>query len=627
MANVIPPVDPNAPSSCLTPSGGEIEEQPLSERLRDDLVQWLSQDQLNFPDEGSAEESYLEVLLRYVPVLVSAIDENDRVIFASQWHLLLEGVNPSLSEIRSADELFPPFVLQRVYSMEAKEVGEELEPMEVSLPHKDGQPHVYQIYRIKILAPHGQLICTLGIDITANQHAENSLRDHKSRLDYMAFHDALTGLANRSYFYDHANACIVRAEEANAQLAIMLIDLDRFKIINDSLGHDAGDALLKLVSDVLAINLPQIDAVARLGGDEFVVVFENIRSAEDVVDSARMLLHELAKPLSVYGHEISVTASVGISIYPQDGASIDQLLKHADVAMYKAKSKGKNRSELFIQAMKESAVESLFMENDLRRAIDQHEMLLHYQPQICLDSGNIIGLEALVRWNSKERGMVSPASFIPLAEESGLIEPLGEWVLREACTRFHLWLDAGIDFGKIAVNLSAKQFRRKSFQKIITEILHETRLPPQYLELEITESSTMENAEESIRMIQELRKLGLTFAIDDFGTGYSSLAYLRRFPVQKLKIDRSFVSDIDSVNDDAVIAKSIIDLAHNMSMEVIAEGVERISQSNWLLSRGCNLVQGFYYCRPLSETRLMSLIENNAIVAREDANGLRFALH
>lgn len=584
---------------------------------------------------GRADSAlYFGLLMERVQALVSVVTPAGEVLFASRHHCQLAGVSSDVQDLREVRDLYPAVVHQRLESVVGESTAEK--DWDLSLNHKDGSLHHYHMWSLRILPAQQyafaggafapvesatEVIYTVGIDVTESQLAENVLREHKSHLNYAIFHDPLTGLANRSLFYDRITKSISRAKRNKSSLALMLLDLDRFKNINDSLGHDAGDTYLKEVSRRLQDELRNTDTVARLGGDEFVVVLENVTNSDVIEQIATKLLNGLAQPVTIQGHEITCTSSIGISVFPNDGDSIDQMLKHADTAMYRAKAAGKNRLQFYKSAMSDSAVNYLLLENDLRRALDQRDLCLFYQPQVDLNSGQIIGLEALVRWQHKDRGLVSPVHFIPLAEETGLIEPLGEWVLEHACERFQHWLDQGVDFGKIAVNLSTRQFRQERFENTVARILAKTGLAARYLELEITESSAMENAAATINMLKCLSGMGLSLAIDDFGTGYSSLAYLQRFPIQKLKIDRSFINDVDRDNQEASIAKSIIDLAHNMSLQVIAEGVERVSQSHWLFSRGCDQVQGYYYSKPLSEAQLMALINDTNKVVRK-ASGI-----
>ncbi len=565
-------------------------------------------------------------LLCQLPILLSIVDPDGQVLAVSQHHTRLMGAPDQVGDIKQRDQLFPAVVGGRVQSApRMADVDDQSAYWELEVRHKDGSEHTYRMMKIQIRGNYGDAECLIGLDVTETKENEDFLRNQKQQMDFVAFHDPLTGLANRSLFYESVHQSIARAKRTGDSVAIMLIDLDRFKKVNDSLGHDAGDAYLCYAAKHLQQVIRTTDTTARLGGDEFVVVLEDVHNRENVQKLADAVLASLAQTVIIQGHEIAGTASIGISIYPEDGNAVDQLLKHADQAMYHAKAAGKNRFEFFTRAMDDTAVNYLLLENDLRRAIDKGELSVHYQPQVDLRTGKIVGLEALARWAHKTRGSISPAHFIPLAEETGLIEPLGEWVLREACERFNYWLGEGINFNKIAVNLSAKQFTEKNFQTVVVDVLKKTGLPPQYLELEITESSAMAHASETIETLTELSSMGLSLAIDDFGTGYSSLAYLKRFPIQKLKIDRSFIDDIDSDEDssDAAIAQTIIDLAHNMKVQVLAEGVERKSQSTWLLERGCDQVQGFFYSRPLSEDQLLELISDGKAIWDKDGVRLK----
>ncbi len=556
-----------------------------------------------------ASETYLNAILRYSPALISVKDLDGNVVLASDHFKLMANIDDAGFVGKNIFDVYPKDVAQSICDIDtATKTKQQTFEVELDLMHKDGSMHTYLMVKFPLRSKENRVfgVCTIGTDISERKLAENALREQQSRLNYMAFHDSLTGLPNRSLFYDRIYHGLARARRSNSKVALMLLDIDRFKIINDSLGHDAGDLMLKAIAMRLNEGVRDMDTVARLGGDEFVVVLEGVHDIEDVIFVANKLLVTLARPMEISGHEITSTVSIGISIFPNDGEVTDELLKHADIAMYKAKEAGKNNCQFYTKGMNATAVNYLLLENDLRRALELNQFTLHYQPQIDLKTGYLMGVEALVRWQHPDRGLVSPAHFIPLAEETGLIVPIGEWVLREACRQQKLWLDAGKKVGKIAVNLSPRQFRQKNFPGKVEAILRETQLAAEYLELEITESCAMEHAGETINQLNQLNQMGMYLAIDDFGTGYSSLAYLQRFPIQKLKIDRSFVNDIHDDMNDAAITKTIIGLAHSMQLRVVAEGVETQNQADWLRQCGCDQAQGFLYAKPMSPIQFES---------------------
>ena len=556
-----------------------------------------------------ASETYLNAILRYSPALISVKDLDGNVVLASEHFKLMANIDEKGFVGKNVFDVYPADIAQSMWDIDvAARNKQQTFETELDLLHKDGTLHTYLVVKFPLRNKESEVfgVCTIGTDISERKLAENALREQQSRLNYMAFHDSLTSLPNRSLFYDRIFHGLARARRSNSKVALMLLDIDRFKIINDSLGHDSGDLLLKAIAMRLNEGVRDMDTVARLGGDEFVVVLEGVHDIDDVIFVANKLLVTLARPLEISGHEITTTVSIGVSIFPDDGSDADELLKNADIAMYKAKEAGKNNCQFYAKGMNATAVNYLLLENDLRRAVEQEQLTLHYQPQIDLQSGELMGVEALVRWQHPERGLVSPAHFIPLAEETGLIVPIGEWVLREACRQQKAWLNSGKHVGKMAVNLSPRQFRQKNFPGKVEAILRDTQLDAEYLELEITESCAMEHAGETINHLKRLNEMGLFLAIDDFGTGYSSLAYLQRFPIQKLKIDSSFVHDIHDDHNDAAIAKTIIGLAHGMQLKVVAEGVETEYQAEWLRQQGCDQAQGFLYAKPLSPKQFES---------------------
>ena len=442
----------------------------------------------------------------------------------------------------------------------------------------------------------------------ARAGAELERLHHEKQLTYLASHDALTALPNRNLLQDRLSQVIAHAQRAGQLMAVLFLDLDRFKTINDSLGHDTGDQVLTAVSSRLSACVRDGDTIARLGGDEFIILLNNLSREEDAATIASKIIGCFQQPVEVNGHELYITASIGISLYPQDGTDGNPLLKNADTAMYRAKDSGRNTFTLYNQAMNAQALRRLQMETALRHALERHELSLHYQPQVDLRSGLINGVEALLRWHSPEFGMVSPAEFIPFAEDTDLIIEIGKWVLETACRQTKQWNDTYHTELRIAVNLSARQFRQPDLPGQISNALRSSGLAPELLELEITEGTVMHNAEESVATLRRLRDMGVKLSIDDFGTGYSSLSYLKRFPINIVKIDQSFVRDITTDPDDAAIACSIIALAHSMKLQVIAEGVETQGQLGFLQAKLCDQMQGYYFSHPLPKEELGRLL-------------------
>ncbi len=440
---------------------------------------------------------------------------------------------------------------------------------------------------------HIHRIILLYSDITDRKQAELAIHQ-------LAYFDTLTSLPNRALLQDRLNQLVNQASRDQCLVAVIFLDLDRFKNVNDTLGHAAGDELLQEVAQRLAGLMRGSDTVARLGGDEFVILLPGIRHEEYAADVATKILETLAKPVMRDGQELICTGSIGIALYPTDGTNSDTLLKHADLAMYQAKEQGRNTFRFFSREMNTKAVQRLLLENSLRHAMERHEFRLCYHPLLDARTNQIVSCEALIRWQHPELGLLLPDSFIPLAEDTGLIIPIGEWVLRAACQQHRRWRKAGLTPVRVAVNISACQFRRGNLLATVERVLSETGTEPNYLELELTESILMQAPDEARETLNDLKALGVHLAIDDFGTGYSSLSYLKLFPIDRLKIPREFVRDITSNPDDATIAKAIVSLGNNLNMRVVAEGVERIDQLEFLVSHGCDELQGFYFAQPMS---------------------------
>jgi diguanylate cyclase (GGDEF)-like protein/PAS domain S-box-containing protein len=445
----------------------------------------------------------------------------------------------------------------------------------------------------------------------------------QERLQYLANYDSLTGLPNRTLFRDRLGHAMARARRSGQPMALMFLDLDHFKVINDSLGHEVGDQLLRHVAETLGNCLRRVDSLARhgarpaqdsftvsrLGGDEFTVIAEQVGSAEDAALLARRILEALETPLHWLDNELHVAASIGISMYPADDTDLDGLIRHTDMAMYRAKAMGRGTYSFFSEELSAEVAARLSLENHLRRALERQEFVLHYQPKVRLASGVVTGVEALIRWHAPGRGLVPPERFIRVLEDSGLILPVGAWAIRAACAELAAWDQAGAPPLTLAVNLSARQFRQPYLARFIADTLAETGVDPRRLELELTESLLMEDTESNRAVFASLAALGVRVAIDDFGTGHSSLSYLKRFAIDTLKIDRSFVSELPQDPEDCAIATAIVAMAHSLNMKVVAEGVETVEQADYLRGLGCNEIQGYLVSRALPAAQLLAWLE------------------
>ncbi len=461
-------------------------------------------------------------------------------------------------------------------------------------------------------------------------NAFNSLKRQEDRLRYLAYYDPLTNLPNRRSFNEQLNRILKRAQRHKESAALLFIDLDHFKRINDSIGHARGDRLLVEIARRLTSELREDDAInyfseasaierdedstlteiARLGGDEFTVVLSDVSDINDIEKVARRILDSLSQPIALQSHNPVVTPSVGIALYPQDGKDADTLVRNADTAMYVAKAEGRACYRFYNEEMNAKAVEQLKMEEELRDAMRNHELELRYQPQIDCKTGRVVSMEALVRWKHPQRGMVSPVEFIPVAESTGQIIELGEWVMDEVARNCLYWDDLGLKSFRVCVNISPLQFNQKNLPQWVGEFLDRSGLPPERLELELTESAIMTDAETNIARLRELKALGVDLAVDDFGTGYSSLSYLKRFPIDTLKIDQSFVADLDTP-DGAAIVDAILALARTLNLRVIAEGIENEYHLSYLVRNHCDLLQGFYFARPLYPEDVPAMLQEN----------------
>jgi diguanylate cyclase (GGDEF)-like protein len=479
-----------------------------------------------------------------------------------------------------------------------------LNSVELELKRKDGR-HVWVLQNLTL---SGERVHITLVDISDRKRAEEQIEFH-------AYHDVLTHLPNRKLFTDRLSQSVIHARRTHRPLAIMFVDLDHFKTINDTVGHTGGDELLLEMSHRLRACVRDDDTVARFGGDEFTIMLNELRQPEDAAPIAEKILAAVQEPLTIAGLSVEISASIGIAIYPTDGADSDALLRNADSAMYRAKEAGRNTYQLCTDEMKRRATERLSLETRLRRAIQEDQLTMHYQPQISLATGRIIGAEALIRWNDPERGLVHPSAFVPLAEESRLILPIGEWVLRTACRQMREWQTDGLDLERVSVNLSARQLQQQDFVDLVRRILADSGIAGSALELEITETTAMQNAEVTVEVLNSLRALGVAISIDDFGTGYSSLNYLKRFPISTVKIDGTFIRDVATSESDAAIVSAVIGIARSLRLQVIAEGVETEEQLSFLRRRRCDAAQGHLFSRAVTAEKLGRLLRERKTVS------------
>jgi diguanylate cyclase (GGDEF)-like protein/PAS domain S-box-containing protein len=559
-----------------------------------------------------ASEARFRVLTESSLDLISVVDEKGCIQYQSPALRHLLGFEPADTVGKKVADLVHPDDLEHATAAFRRiiETRQSNEPVEFRLRHRDSMWRTFESLGTNCLAnPHIHGVVFNSRDVTDRKVIQQ-------RIQHLAYHDNLTGLPNRSLLQDRLAHSIARAERTNRKVAVLFIDLDNFKNINDTLGHDVGDELLRQVSRRLSECVRLEDTIARQGGDEFIVLLDALDDGRGASVVAQKILNSLRQPFVLGGTEQHVSGSVGIALYPEDGRDAQTLMKNADTAMFHGKSLGKNTYQYFTAQMNIAVKRRMTLESALRRAVMQKDFVLQYQPQIDLETGQIIAVEALVRWETEDSGTVMPGDFIPLAEETGLINEIGEWVLREGCRQAREWLDMGLGRRRMAINLSARQFSDRGFLDMVTRVLAETGLEPSLLELEITESQVMRQTEGMILLLTKLAEMGVHLAIDDFGTGYSSLSYLKRLPIQKLKIDQSFVRDITVDPNDTAIVVAIINMARSLDLETSAEGVETAGQLALLRSKGCRVGQGFYFSPPLKPEALYPLLKHNNVYSR-----------
>ncbi len=537
----------------------------------------------------------------------------DRELRCQVWnHFMEEFTGLRAEEVlgKRAGDFFPVLGEQPIDDILARVLmGETVSLAETSymIPGTDRQGWITASYRPQFDSK-GNVSGVIGkiLDLTDRKRAEQ-------QMEYQSYHDALTGLANRRLFQEHLTLALALAQRKRRPVAVLFLDLDNFKVVNDSLGHTLGDSLLREIATRLKNSVREGDVVARVGGDEFTIVLQELEKKEDAASMAQRVLRIIAEPIDIDGQRLYITASVGITVYPDDGEDAETLLTNADNAMYRAKAVGRNCYEMSTQELSRSMQERLTLESGLHQAMERNEFEVYYQPQIDIRTNRIVGMEALLRWRHPERGLMSPGSFLSVAEERGFIVLIGDWVLRTALHQARAFRDLGFPDFRVAVNLSARQFRELSLVDGIESAIKQARIEPECLELEITESVAMENVDLTFKVLERLRRTGISIAIDDFGMGHSSLSYLKRFPIDCLKIDRNFVEDLPDRFEDAAIVRSVIELAQGLNLRVVAEGVETKPQLDFLREHGCREVQGFYFGFPVPAPQFQETLSQTRI--------------
>jgi diguanylate cyclase (GGDEF)-like protein/PAS domain S-box-containing protein len=542
-------------------------------------------------------------------------DRELRYVLWNQFMKELTGLGPEDVLGRPATEVFPHLSEQQIdLLLHRALLGETVSSPDVHyfVPSTNRQGWVSAVYR-PYIDDDGEILGVVALirDITERKAAEQ-------QIEYQAYHDALTGLANRHLFREHLTLALALAQRRSKQVAVLFLDLDHFKVVNDSLGHTVGDGLLQEVARRLKSAVSEGDTVARVGGDEFTIVLQDLSRAQEAASVAGNVLRTIAEPMIIHGHRLYMTTSIGITVFPEDGDDAETLLKNADTAMYRAKAEGLNTYQMSTPELSRSTHERMTVESGLHSALEAGQFVLLYQPQIDVETMEVVGMEALIRWNHPERGVILPEDFIHIAEERRLILPIGDWVLRQACRDVRRFHDRGMRHFRVAVNLSARQFRDASLASAVESALADAGVSPETLELEITETVAMENVDLTMSTLEHFRRAGVTIAIDDFGTGHSSLSYLKRFPLDALKIDRAFVTDLPDSFEDAAIVSSLIQLANGLGLRIVAEGVETLEQLDFLKDAGCREVQGFYFSYPVEVEQVEELVTRpfQAVVAK-----------
>ncbi len=540
-----------------------------------------------------------------VPAMISAADRDGRCVFVNAYRAALAGSTPAALVGQDPGEPFGRAHSERSRALD-RLVFQSAEPLpsyEEELLDCNGVRRVFLTTKAPLRDADGTVnsVLTTALDITDRKLAE-------SRLRHLAHHDGLTDLPNRVLLRERLQRELARGRRGGRAFALHFLDLDRFKAVNDALGHHLGDRLLGQVADRLRALARAGDTVARLGGDEFAILQAGVDEPEDAAALARRTIAALAEPFQCDGQEFRLSASIGITLHPRDGADVDELLRNADLAMYQAKDEGRDLFRFFAADMDRRAREAMALEAELHTALARGQFLLHYQPQVNLRTGRIVGAEALLRWQRPGVGLSRPGDFLSLAEETGLIGPINDWVLRAACTEAASWQQRGLPPLRISVNLSPVQFRKHDVRRTVTAALEESGLNPRLLDLELTEGILLENDEKVAEVLRDLRRLGVRFSIDDFGTGYSSLNYIKNFPVDRLKIDQSFIRNLRTDPSDTAIVRAIINLGHSLRLAVIAEGVETVEQVTQLIAEGCDEIQGHYYSEPVPAEELQALV-------------------